>query len=107
MATRASVDASKLLAEPNLNTMIDELKKALESGGQKDEDPVPAAGFRVTLEAVGLSVQRLVRPDCDNCGDPATYRAYHGEGGGVYVCEDCMRAHSRDHTQVRTIWPNA
>jgi len=46
-----------------------------------------------------------VRPGCDNCGAPATYSAYHNEGGSVYVCDDCMRWHRRDHSQIRRIWP--
>jgi hypothetical protein len=46
-----------------------------------------------------------VRPVCENCSAPATWRAVHWEAGGVHACEDCMKAHLRDYSQVRRIWP--
>ena len=30
-----------------------------------------------------------IQPKCDNCGDPAIYRALHWEAGTVRICTDC------------------
>lgn len=51
--------------------------------------------------------KELVRPDCDNCGIPASYRACHCDAGGAYLCEECCKTLTRDReiTQVRQIWP--
>lgn len=45
-------------------------------------------------------------PSCDNCGDPATFRASHNEAGCVRVCAKCLSAYRGDHSQVCQIAPN-
>jgi len=64
-----------------------------------------------TNDAVGdsevgaRSMARIVRPDCESCGSPATYRGLHLEAGTVYVCEDCRKSHGNEHKLMRQIWP--
>jgi hypothetical protein len=53
----------------------------------------------------GVACGDLVRPDCANCGSPATYRGFHWEAGSVYVCEDCRKSHGNEHQFMRQIWP--
>lgn len=42
---------------------------------------------------------------CDNCGQPATFRGYHHEGGSCLVCADCAHTQGRDRelTQIRPL----
>ena len=49
--------------------------------------------------------RRCLRPKCDNCGEPATYRAMHWEAGTVRICVDCWKTHRGDHSYVSKIWP--
>ena len=49
--------------------------------------------------------RQCLRPKCDNCGSPATYRGLHWEAGSVYVCEDCRKSHGNEHQFMRQIWP--
>lgn len=58
-----------------------------------------------TGELISVDLPQLVRPLCDNCGSPATYRGLHWEAGSVYVCEDCRKSHGNEHQFMRQIWP--
>ena len=52
-----------------------------------------------------VATNPFVRPLCENCGSPATYRGLHWEAGSVYVCEDCLKSHGNEHQFMRQIWP--
>lgn len=49
--------------------------------------------------------RQCLRPKCENCGSPATYRGLHWEAGTVYVCEACRKSHGNEHQFMRKIWP--
>ena len=68
-----------------------------------DADPKTS---ELDMGAPRRSMERqCLRPKCDNCGAPATYRGLHWEAGSVYVCEDCRKSHGNEHQFMRQIWP--
>lgn len=69
----------------------------------KPQDPEAAETVQTT-KVPAVDLPRLVRPLCDNCGSPATYRGLHWEAGAVYVCEACRRSHGVEHKFMRPIW---
>ncbi len=43
-----------------------------------------------TGNGAAVALDAIVRPPCENCGQPATHYGTHPEAGSIYVCRDCI-----------------